>query len=197
MPRTRLLLALPLLAASTGAPLAEDARPAGRIEVDGARAEILSEPLPVGKRIELPEGWFEVEEQGTEDGQVGSFTVAVATAEPSPEAPPPLASAGPGTERPPAASAAAVLPATPSAAASCRAQRNAYLREVWKEAGIEVEDPEALIEGLDAGTSGPATAYYWFALQVDPFRSLAWSSDLRGLAGELVRCMRAAQTASR
>jgi len=189
MPRARLLFTLPLLALS-GSPLADDpGRPEGAIDAGDGTAEVLSRPLPIGKRIDLPEGWFRVEEEGVEDRNVGSFTVAssgerTAGLGSSESLPAPEPAAQTGSE---------ILPATPTAAPACRAERNAYLREVWKESGIEIEDPDALIEGLDAGTAGPATGYYWFALQVDPFRSLAWSSELRGLARDLSRCVREAR----
>lgn len=183
----RLLLALPLLAV-VAPPRAAEPRPEGTLEAGEARAEVLSKPLPVGKRIELPEGWFQVEEEGTEDRNVGSFTIA--EARPAPEADATPAPAAAPTARATSGSGPGVLPAAPTAAAACRPERNAYLRQVWKEAGIDVEDPEALIAGLDAGTSGPGTAYYWFALQVDPFRNLAFSSDLRDRARDLQRCMR-------
>lgn len=195
MPSARLLFALPLLAVSASPLADEGGRPEGAIDADGARVEVLSRPVPVGKRIDLPEGWFRVEEEGVEERNVGSFTVASA-APPAREVQP--SAAAPSAAAEPAAPVVpAILPATPTAAPACRAQRNAYLREVWKESGIEIEDPDALLEGLDAGTAGPATGYYWFALQVDPFRSLAWSSELRGLARDLSRCVREARASGR
>src|SRR5512142_3537564 len=81
MSRACLLFALPLLATSTSS-LAEDpARPEGTLEAGRAHSELLTKPVPVGKRIDLPEGWFRVEEEGVEDRNVGSFTVAVAEPE--------------------------------------------------------------------------------------------------------------------
>ncbi len=186
MSRARLLVALPLLATST-APLAQGAaRPEGSLDVGGGYAELLSKPIPVGKRIDLPEGWFRVEEEGVEDRDVGSFTVAVV----EPEA---QASADAREPRPPlTASAASAVPAGEGAAETdpCRAERSGYIRELWKASGIEVEDPDALLEGLGAGSTGPSAGFYWFALASDPFRPLAWSSDLQARARELVRCVK-------
>jgi hypothetical protein len=55
--------------------------------------------------------------------------------------------------------------------------------------GIEVSDPDALLLGLE-GDQGAAAGFYWFALATDPFRPLAWSSDLRARAEALARCVR-------
>jgi hypothetical protein len=176
MPRSALLAAA-VLAAAPAARAAPAERPEGRIETEEARTEILGRPLRAGERIELPEGFLQVEE-GTEDGEVGSFTVvpaeSLAALAPSPGAP--------GGASDPAA-AAPGLPA-------CERERSAYLAQLWEESGIEVEDPAALLEGLQAGATGPATGFYWFAFQTDPFRPLAWSSELRSRADALVRCVR-------
>lgn len=180
------------LAMSAAPALAADVAQ-GTIETDEGRAEVLAGKMPVGKRIELPEGWYMVEEEGTEDGEVGSFTIMPrVAAAPDPEGARPSA-----PPRPVASAPAGILPEDPSMAGACRPERNAYLRQLWKESGIEQDDPEALIAGLDAGGSGPATGFYWFALQVDPFRNLAWSSDLRSRADALVRCMRQPRAAAR
>ena len=68
------LLAIPLVASSEP-PGAE-----GRIEAGDARVEILGHPYRVGETIELPEGYLRVEEAGSEDEEVGSFTVVPANA---------------------------------------------------------------------------------------------------------------------
>jgi hypothetical protein len=185
------LLALAAAALPAGARGADAATVEGTIEVGSGHTEVLSKPLPVGKRIELPEGWFRVEEGGVEDGRVGSFTIMSSSdEEETPSDAPTIARADAPAL---AAEVAAPARAVPQAAASsCRAERNAYLRQLWKESGIEVSDPDALLEGLDAG-SGPATGYYWFAIATDAFRNLAFSSDLRGRAEELVRCIRVAR----
>jgi hypothetical protein len=75
----------------------------------------------------------------------------------------------------------------------CRAERAAYLKQLWKEKGIDVDDPDALAEGLDLGKDGT----YWLAYASDVFRNLAYSSDLRSRAGVVIRCIHAAREASR
>jgi hypothetical protein len=172
-----------LLAAVLAAfPLAPSAAPRadGRIESDEGRVELFSRPVRVGERIELPEGYLVVEEAGDEDERVGSFTVVSADSfvAAAPAAPAVEADAGdPAAGAPPAR--------------ECDAERAAYLEELWKESGIEVSDPTALLEGLQGGAAGPAAGFYWFALATDPFRPLAWSSELRSRADALARCVKA------
>ncbi len=213
MTRFHVLLAAALAALPAGGRAADD-RPAGTIDVGSGRTEVLSKSLPVGQRIDLPEGWFRVEEEGVEDGQVGSFTIvssetgvgAPAEQGEGPEAPlrggaarsREAASTAQGPARPGwgsdrIAGSAGGAGAQPPYDRPCRAERNAYLRQLWKESGIDVSDPDALLEGLDAGTSGPATGYHWFALATDAFRNLSFSSELRDRAGALVRCVQAAR----
>ncbi len=172
------------LAASLAPPSGARAAPvaAGQIETDEGTVEILGRPVKVGERFETPEGYLVVEEAAPDDGAVGSFTVvpaetlaaraAVATAVVGE-----VASAGDPAER-------------LATARDCRPQRSAYLRELWRASGIEVKDPDAIIDGLQAGSAGPLTAYAWFALATDAFRPLAWSSDLRDKAEALARCVR-------
>lgn len=196
VPMTRLhfLLCAALAALPVGGRAADDG-PAGTIEVGSGRSEVLAKKLPVGQRIELPEGWFQVEEEGPEDGRVGSFTVVSSSEED--EGAPRAAPAAVPVPSPPAGSAAPARAVSLTPAQACRPQRSAYLRQLWKESGIDVSDPEALLEGLDAGPSGPATGYYWFALASDAFRNLSSSSDLRDRAGALVRCIQEAREAGR
>jgi hypothetical protein len=173
---------LALLAALLALPHATAAAPPraeGRIESEEARTEILSRPVRVGERIELPEGFLRVEEEGTEDREVGSFTVVSAESLAATATAPQTMTGG-------ASDPAAAAPGGPA----CRAERTAYLAQLWKESGIDVKDPAALIEGLQAGATGPATGFYWFALQTDAFRPLAWSSELRSRADALARCVR-------
>jgi len=188
-------------AATAGAQARAPAPPAsasaGRIESDEGRVEILGRTLRAGDTIELPEGFLRVEEDGREDRQIGSFTVVAARNEPP-------ASAADGSAAPGAApgegaaahDAAGPLAARPAAGApsrttpDCRAQRSAYLAELLRLSGVEVSSPADLIEGLDGSASGPAAGFYWFALQTDPFRPLAWSSELRSRAEALTRCVR-------
>ena len=178
---TRLAVALGLVVplALPAAPRADPAAE-GRIETDEGTIEILGRPVKVGEKIETPEGWIRVEEAGPEDGQVGSFGVVAAesfAAGADAGAAGPVASAGDPASR-------------PAAPRDCRAQRAAYLAELWRASGIEVSSPDALIDGLEAGRAGPATGYGWFALATDPFRALAWSSELRDRAAALARCVR-------
>jgi hypothetical protein len=175
-------------AASTGA--------SGRIDSDDGRVEILGRRLRAGDTIELPEGYLRIEEDGREDREVGSFTV-VAAARPdaqrdaggagaavSARAPAGASPAGEGDAPAPAS------PAPPRAAQECRAERSAYLAELWRLSGIEVSAPADLLEGLEGPDAGPRAGFYWFALQTDPFRPLAWSSELRSRAEALSRCVR-------
>jgi hypothetical protein len=177
MRRLALALALALPAAPLADPTAE-----GRIQTDEGTIEILGRPVKVGQKIETPEGWIRVEEAGPEDGEVGSFGIVAAEsfgagAAASSGASAPAASAGDPASQ-------------PAAPPDCRAERSAFLAELWRTSGIDVKDPAALIEGLDAGASGPATGYAWFALATDPFRPLAWSSTLRDRADALAHCIR-------
>lgn len=164
----------------------------GRVESQGARVEILGRPVRVGENRELPEGFIRVEEEGVEDREVGSFSVVPAqTLRPASVA---MAEASPRSRRPGSVQGMAEPPATapplPSTERPCRRERAAYLSELWKASGIEVADPDAVIEGLESGGSGPASGFYWFALATDPFRPLAWSSGLRARADALSRCVR-------
>ena len=164
------------------------ARAEGRVDAGAVRVEILGKPVRVGEPLELPEGFIRVEEEGTEDREVGSFTVVPAeTLRPTAVARgnPPVAASSPPDQVPEAG-----ISPEPTWTPACRRERSAYLRELWKESGIEVDDPVAVIEGLESGGQGPATGYYWFALATDPFRPLAWSSDLRARADALARCVR-------
>ncbi len=169
-----------LVAAALVLPLSVSAAPPaeGRIESDQGRIEILGRPVRVGERIELPEGFLRVEEKGTEDDEVGSF--GVVSAQSFTTAPPELAPTGDAGDP---ASAAPQAPA-------CAAERAAYLVEIWKQSGIEVSDPAALLEGLQGGATGPRAGFYWFAIATDMFRPLAWSSELRARADALARCVR-------
>ncbi len=180
MTRVAPALALSLAVALPAVPRADPAAE-GRIETDEGTIEILGRPVKVGEKIETPEGFIRVDEAGPEDGQVGSFGVVSAAsfaAGADAAAAQPVATAGDPASRP-----AAARP-------DCRAERSAYLAELWRASGIEVSSPGAVIEGLEAGASGPATGYGWFALATDPFRALAWSSALRDRAEALARCVR-------
>lgn len=187
MSRPSLLSALPPLAVLAAVPAfaAPSGAAEGRIDAGEAHVEVLGRPVAVGERVDLPEGWFRVEEQGVEDRDVGSFTVEAAPSEASP-APPPAAA-----EPPPAPEAMAPAPTEPSPPA-CTAERSAYLKELWRMSGIDVDDPAALLRALESSRAGAGDAYV-FALSSDPVRPLAWSSDLRARARELVHCVREQQ----
>lgn len=193
MPRLILLSALPLLALALPARPAEPAQPEGTVQIDDVtRVEVLSQKLPVGKRIDLPEGWYRVEEEGPEDGEVGSFTVASARTDAPREAvqtPPAAAEPTPPSVEP--GSPAALAVSAMRRAEACRKERASYLRQLWRESGIEVSDPDALVRGLDAGTLGPGVTFLWSALSMDAIRNLAWSSELRSRAQDLIRCVHA------
>jgi hypothetical protein len=170
---------LALAAASVALPLSPSAAPpaAGRVESEDASIEVLGRPVRVGERIELPEGFLQIDEGGPEDGQVGSFAVIPAESF--------------GQVAPAGAAGGASDPAPASdGEPACRAERAAYLAELWKASGVEVSDPVALLEGLQGGATGPASGFYWFALATDAFRPLAWSSELRSRANALARCVR-------
>lgn len=171
-----------LLAAALSMPLSTLAAPPraeGRIETDEGRTEILGQPVRVGERVDLPEGWFRVEESGREDGEVGSFSVV--SVEGSSKAAEVVAGGVAAAEDP---APRAVV------ARDCAAERSAYLAELWRQSGIDVSSPGALLQGLDGTRTGPQAGFYWFALASDPFRPLAWSSALRARAEALVRCVR-------
>jgi hypothetical protein len=196
MHRTLLTLAAALLAVSAAPARAEPAGPelaSGRIESDEGRVEILGRALRAGDTIRLPEGFLRVEEDGREDREIGSFTVVPARrAPPVREAAPDDAATPASAEAPPPEGpAAAGVPSAPGRATrDCRAERSAYIAELWRQSGIEVSSPADLVEALDGGDAGPDAGFYWFALQTDPFRPLAWNSELRARAEALARCAR-------
>jgi hypothetical protein len=172
---------------------AEPPRAEGRIESDEGRVEILGKRYRIGETIELPEGFLRVEEAGPEDGQVGSFSVVAMRVAPRAEAEP-AEQLQPRPVQPSSEEREAtgdLQRAGPAAArsAECSPQRTAYLAELMRLSGIEISSPAALMEGLGAG-EGPDLGFYWFALQTDPFRPLAWSSELRSRAEALTRCVR-------
>jgi hypothetical protein len=174
------LPSLPLAAAP------EQPRAEGRIESGSAHVEILGKSYRVGETIQLPEGYLRVEEAGPEDEEVGSFTVVPASAPMS------VAAAAARAEK-------AALPAAepeptavpPPPPAQCRKERAAYLAEIWKQSGVEVDDPAAFLDAFEGYPGNPNVANLWFALSTDAFRTLAWSSDARAKANALSRCMAA------
>jgi hypothetical protein len=167
-----LSLALALLPASGRAE-----PPSGVVETDEGRIEILGRPVKVGERVDLPEGWYRVEEAGPEDRQVGSFGIvssstssAAAVAEPNV----PAAEEGPAERG--------------RATATCAAERAAFLTELFRGMGVQVADPAAFLQGLEGDGFAPGLSTLWLALATDPVRPLAWSSALRERADALARC---------
>ena len=181
----RLTLAAALVTAAATPARAAPPRAEGRIESDEGRVELLGRPLRAGDRIDLPEGFLRVEEDVPEHGEVGSFAVVSAEAF---QGTAPTSASEPVSAAEPAEADATALAAAGGPA--CRSERAAYLSELWRMSGIDVKDPVALLEGLEAGGAGPLTGYYWFALATDAFRPLAWSSELRSRADALARCAR-------
>ena len=191
----RISLAALVCAVATMAPArAAGPRPAeGRIESEEGRVEILGRPLHSGDRIDLPEGFLRVEEDAPDDGAVGSFGVlsSEVLAPPAPPATDAVDLDAAAQAHAEAAAQAQAEAATLAASGErCRAQRAAYLSELWRMSGIDVKDPVALIDGLEAGSTGPGQGFLWFALATDAFRPLAWSSELRSRANALARCAR-------
>jgi hypothetical protein len=187
---SRLLALLSLVAVGMSA-RADPPAAEGTIDVDGARVEVLGRAVPVGARVELPEGWFRVEEQGVEDRQAGSFSVlsaAAASGAPA-KAAPEIARAAVEAEPPPPPPPPPPVPT----ALRCRAERAEYLRELWRETGVEVDHPDAVLEGLDPAHGGAALGPWEFGPGGDPIRPLAWSSELRDRARDLARCVREAE----
>jgi hypothetical protein len=171
----------PALALALAAPAARADPASGRVETDQGFVEILDRPVRVGERVDLPEGWYRVEEAGPEDGRVGSFAVvssntlsaqddseAQAEAEPDPSAP------------------ADAKPEAPS----CRPERAAFVAELFKSHGVEVKDPVGFLQALEGDGFAPGLATLWLSLSTDPVRPLAWSSELRTRADALAHCAR-------
>jgi hypothetical protein len=167
------------LALAPAAPLAAD-RVAGLVQTDQGQIEILGQPVRVGERVDLPEGWYRVEEAGPEDGRVGSFGIVSASSFPASA---PAVAADPPEEGAPGAGKKAVH--------SCGAERTAFLKELLRGSGVEVQDPASFLEGLGGDEFAPGLSTLWLALATDPVRSLSWSSELRSRADALARCARA------
>ncbi|MFL5274627.1 MAG: hypothetical protein ACJ79E_21435, partial [Anaeromyxobacteraceae bacterium] len=78
----------------------------------------------------------------------------------------------------------------------CRRERSAYLRQLLRATGVDLDDPLALLDGLAGPRGYDAAALftpYGLVPGVDPIQPLAWDSTLRTLANDLARCARAAQ----
>lgn len=126
---------------------------------------------PSGMTIETPEGFLRLEEPPA-PGLPGSFSVEAARAQMAPATQP---------LEPAEARALAPPPAPP-----CREERRRFLSALLRRAGVELSDPEALLEGL----YGPAFAAPLMAvsLPADPIRTASADVELRSLAEALARC---------
>lgn len=180
-----------------------DDEAAGTITSDQSTIEILGSN---GEReIRTPEGFIRVEPgQAPEEG-TGSFSIVQASefgeeadADPSPAPPPPPAvrelRPGPATaswrhvavERSGIADTAAPQPGPDP----CQEQRARYARRLLRSAGVDVDDPVALMQGLagpGAYGSDILTSGYLFT-GLDPIRPLAWDMELRSIARDLATC---------
>jgi hypothetical protein len=168
-----LVLALAIPASAAADP------PSGRVQTDEGYTEILDRPVRVGERVELPEGWYRVEEAGPEDRRVGSFSVVssrVLAATAGAPAPIEAEAAAPGERKP--------------GDAGCRDERSAFLSEYLKAQGVEVKDPAGFLQALEGENFARGFATLWMTLNGDPVRATAWSSELRARADALARCAR-------
>jgi len=204
----------------TTQPASDDARGerAGVITSEHGWIEILPEAPPPGTTIRLPEGWIRVE-SAPPDETPGSGSFGVIASEALAQRPPPGIRtepqpglrAGPSyRERaaPPRAAPEDAPAARNRAAAEalgpCYEEREAYVRELFRIAGLErVDRPLALLEGL-AATPGlsPWVRFNLFGIPsgglpsgpgvtwIDPVRPLAWDDGLRWVAKDLEACMR-------
>jgi hypothetical protein len=143
-------------------------------------AAALVAALPVA--AQEASGFVETERGRLEVGAGGAFfgTAKAATATPP---------------RPPIATATPTATSAP-AADPCRPQRSAYLRQLLRATGVDLDDPLALLDGLAGPRGYDAAALftpYGLVPGVDPLQPLAWDSTLRTLADDLARCARASR----
>jgi hypothetical protein len=182
---------VPLTAAALAAPFAVHGQATGAsglVRSQQAAVEML--PARAGPvEIRTSEGFIRAEGQVPTPTAAGSFGVYRAGGA-ARAAPPPAGTAyagsGPQGARPGPAG-------EPQAGADpCRHERARYYRRLLQAAGIDVQDPVALLEGL-AGPGGYAGAVlfsgYGLLAGVDPIRPLAWDFELRSLAKDLAACV--------
>ncbi|MFT3913002.1 MAG: hypothetical protein QM704_02615 [Anaeromyxobacteraceae bacterium] len=180
-----LLLALLSVPAVSHAQEASDPA-AGAIVTDEGATELLGRVYRKGDVIQLPEGTLTIEEDahpGEEQG-VGSFTVITPTVVTPGEGP---VAAAPVEARPVDDGAWASSTGR-GAAPPCEAERSAFIAELWRGWGVEVEDPAAFLEGLAGGD--PGLVLSWLASAEQTIRPIAWSSGLRARADALAACAR-------
>jgi hypothetical protein len=159
----------------------------GFVRSDDTTIEIL--PPTSERELRTPEGFLRIEEGEADDGSAsgafGTFRATAGAATPDGDAQGGIgegaATAGPPAGTRPRAALAAVDP--------CRGHRQRYLQRLMRLAGVQLERPLDVVEGL----SGPA-GYRLDALSAgmlagaDPLRSLAWDSELRSIARDLAAC---------
>jgi hypothetical protein len=149
----------------------------GFVRGDEATIEIL--PPTSERELRTPEGWLRIEEGEADDGEAqGSF----GTYRPLPEAP----SSGQSD-----AESRAMAPpyAARAVADPCRGHRQRYLLRIMRLAGVQLDRPLDVVEGL----TGPAgyrldPVVVGMLAGADPLRSLAWDSELRSIARDLAAC---------
>ena len=199
----------------------------GVISGEWGYVEILPEAPPPGATIEMREGWIRVE-SAPDDEEPGSGSFGVIHSEVLAQrrddrlrtVPQPGLRAGPGYERDePRERVQADEPALrdepqdrralreelvarEAGLGPCYVEREKYVKELFRIAGIdtEVEHPLALLEALGStpGLSpwvrfnmfGMPGGGPWGATWIDPVRPLAWDDGLQWAGRDLERCMR-------
>ncbi|BDG08723.1 hypothetical protein [Anaeromyxobacter paludicola] len=144
-----------------------------------------------GRTIRTPEGFLRVEEP-EEPGPGGTLSI-VPAAEPArpPAAPQPGVGEAEGRTQPPPAPSA--LPRRPRGMGLCEPERAAFLKELFRIAGVDVEDPLALVAAFTGENAGDVPSLRfpeWGLVPVDPVRALAWNFELQIRARELSQCVR-------
>ena len=147
--------------------------------------EVALESLPQRGEIRTAEGFIRAEgpDPGGAPGSFGTY---------HPAARRPAAHPG-GAAAVPVDAAPAELAAAERRARTdpCRPERDRYLRQLFRAAGIDLERPGALLQAL-AGPGGYTGEYlftaYGLLAGLEPMRPLAWDADLRLAADELAEC---------
>jgi len=224
----RATIALSLCALLPLAAAAEETATDGVISGEWGYVEILPEAPPPGTTIELREGWIRVE-SAPDDEEPGSGSFGVIHSEALAQrpddrvrtVPQPGLRAGPGyreaeppRHREPAGPPALrdepqdrralrdELVARDAGLGPCYVEREKYVKELFRIAGIEgeVDHPLALLAALgDTPGLSPWVRFNlfglpgggpWGASWIDPVRPLAWDDGLQWVARDLERCMR-------
>lgn len=184
------------------AALAEEAAPQGT--EGGESGEEAYEPLPVGETIRVESGWIRVEPEDAEGG--GTYSVVAALREDeAPTSRERVDSEG----KPGRASEGGETPRSGERGEGirCKGEKEAYLRQLFRIAGIQEIDVPYPLELLQALEQTPGVLVLAPTIRsvggalvlgggsgsvagVDPIRALAWDDALRMAANELVRCHR-------